>query len=111
MRTASSKRPRVVKMIHQRQRCRRLLPEAHALREVAAIVGQRHRQTQQVELAVAFGGYLIENGLFPNDFRFDGGLCFLRRRRVAEFQHAAQSARDSAPVFPVVAADAANRTG
>jgi hypothetical protein len=89
----------------------RLFPEAHALREVAAIVGHCHGQAQQVELGAGFVSRPIENGLFPRDFGFYGNLCFFGRGRVAEFQHAAQAARDGAPMFAVVAADAANGTG
>src|ERR1700730_5680486 len=71
------------------QRCGEwsLLPEAHALREIATIVRQSHGEAQQVELSITFGSDFIEDRLFTIDFSFDSGLCFFRGSRVAEFKH------------------------
>src|ERR1700741_2674581 len=85
-----------------------LLPEAHALREIAAIVRQSHGEAEQVELSVAFGSHFIENCLFAIDFCFDGGLRFFSRHRVADFKHSAEAGRDRAPMLAVVTADPAN---
>src|SRR5579862_4314686 len=95
-------------MFDQRSGLWSLLPEAHALREIAAIVRQSHGEPQQVELRVAFGGHLIENRLFTIDLRLDGGLRFFSGSYVADFQHSSQTGRDRTPMLTVVTADAAN---
>src|ERR1700676_1871963 len=95
-------------MRHQRCGERSVLPETHALREIASIVRQSHGETQQVELSVTFNGPLIENCLFAIDFSFDGGLRFFRGSRVTEFKHAPEATRDRTPMLAVVTADTAN---
>ena len=96
-------------MFHQRRGDWRLLPEAHALREIASIVGERHGKAQQVEFGVPFRGHFVEHRLLAIDLCLDGGLRFVRGNGVADFQQAAETARDCAPLLAVVPADAANR--
>jgi hypothetical protein len=71
-------------------------------------VRQGHREAQQVEFGVAFGGAFIEDRLFAIDLGFDGGLRFFGGNGIAEFEQVAQAARNGAPLFAVVAANAAD---
>jgi len=100
--------PALGEMVHDRGGERRALPETHALSQIAAVVRQGHREAQQVELGVAFGGDSIEDGLFPIDLGFDGGLRFFGCSGIAELEQAAQAGGNGAPLFPVVAANAAD---
>src|SRR5580704_9500951 len=85
-----------------------LLPEAQALREIAAIVCQSNGEAQQIKLSVAFCGHFIENCLFAIDFCFDRALRFFSGSRVAEFKHSTEASRDRTPMLAVVTADTAN---
>src|SRR5580704_82155 len=95
-------------MLHQRRGERRVLPETHALLEIASIVRQGHGEAQQVELSVALGGHGIESRLFAIDFRLDGGLRLFGGGAVTQFQQASETTSDRAPVLAIVPADAAN---
>src|SRR5215472_13516755 len=64
-------------MFHYRGDDWRLLPEAHALGEIASIVRKRHRKAQEVEFGVGFGGRLVENPLLTIDLCFYGDPRFL----------------------------------
>src|SRR2546421_462565 len=69
-----------------RHRERRAFPETHPLREVAAIVGERHGETQQVELRAGLARDGVEDRLLAIDLRFDGGLRIGGGNRIAELE-------------------------
>jgi hypothetical protein len=84
------------------------LPETHPLSQIAPVVRQGHREAQQVEFGIAFGGACIEHRLFAIDLGFDGGLGYLLELGDTASAEEAQAARNGAPLFAVVAANAAD---
>src|SRR5260370_40652392 len=95
-------------MFNDRHDERGAIPEADALGQSSAVMRQSHREAQHVEFGAMFGGDFIKDRLFAVDLGFDGSLCFAGRNGIAEFEQAAQSARNGAPLFAVVAANAAD---
>jgi hypothetical protein len=98
-------------MFHDRRGERGALPETHALREIAAVVRHGHREAQEVEFGVRLSAAFLEDRLLAIDLRFDRGLRFFGGNDIAEFEQAAQAARNGAPVFSIVAADAPDGAG
>src|SRR5690349_6792828 len=83
-------------------------PETHALREIAAIMRESHREPEQIELGVTFRGNRIKHRLLPIDLSLDGRQGFLRRCSVAKLEEATQATGDRTPLLAVVPADAAD---
>ena len=71
-------------------------------------MGESHGEAEQVEFGAGFGGDGLEDCFLAIDFAFDGGEGFFGRCGVAEFEEAAEGAGDGAPLFAIVAADAAD---